>query len=416
MTFRVINGKYTKAVIYTDKAEDNVIEQLKQVLDSPSFTDSKIAVMPDTHAGIGSIVGLTATIAREEVVPNIVGGDIGCGVTTAIIPKTDFHADTKQLDDFIRENIPSGFNVREHPIDEAQMLLRLIQEMVAEYITMTGYERYVVAERAMHSLGTLGGGNHFIELGEFEDNYYLTVHSGSRSLGQAVCNHYQSLATNPFTEIIREMREGHKTATTTEEHLEITRQVNELPKIPKSLYSIKGEDFHSYLKDMAFTQHYARVNRAIILEEILDRCCTYSKPIKYIESIHNYIDFDGVIRKGAVKAVGGQELIIPLNMRDGIILAKGKGNPDWNYSAPHGAGRLLSRGKARRELSMKDFEESMAGVDSWSVREDTLEESPMAYKDKDEIISLIGDTVDIIGVIKPLYNFKAKKELREWEI
>lgn len=361
-------GKANNAKIFTDNVDETTINQVSELADQEFTFGEKIRIMPDCHAGAGCVVGTTMTIT-DKIVPNLVGVDIGCGMLV-----TEFKGDLdfKKLDEVIAKYVPSGFDKRdkEHKfadtIDYAKIKCPVINEQLAR-----------------HSLGTLGGGNHFIEVNISPDGKktYLVIHSGSRHLGLEVANYYQKKA-----------QENH-------------------PELPKDLAYCDDSLFTNYLNDMEITQEFAARNREAMADEIANHMgwdiesqfCT----------IHNYIDTkEMIMRKGAVSAKNGELLIIPINMRDGSILAYGKGNEDWNMSAPHGAGRVLSRAEARKVLNLADFENKMSGVYTTSVGYSTIDEAPDAYKPLQDIVDNIGDTVEIKGLIKPLYNFKSHKEKR----
>lgn len=357
-----LNGKYASAKIFTDLVDGASISQVQTLLGQKFVEGSKIRMMPDIHAGAGCTIGTTMTIT-DAVCPNLVGVDIGCGML--VIPLAEKEIDLPMLDDAIRRYIPSGFSKRE----EAHILAFITR------LDELRCKKHVNIPLAELSIGTLGGGNHFIEVDkDDEDNLYLVIHTGSRHLGLEVANYYQSLAGGG------------------------------------ELDYLTGELFDDYIHDMKIVQNFAHVNRKAISNEIIFRARLHSK-IDCFESVHNYIDTDNMIlRKGAVSAQKGEKLIIPINMRDGSLICVGKGNPDWNYSAPHGAGRIMSRGEAKRNVSLEEFEASMEGIYSTSVSKGTIDECPMAYKPMESIIENVGDTVDILKVIKPIYNFKANEK------
>jgi len=325
--------------------------------------------MPDVHAGAGCTIGTTMTIT-DKVVPNLVGVDIGCGIE--VIKLQEKIIDLKKLDNLIRTFVPSGFDIRkkEHPYVQQISLHNLKAQ------------KHLDIKRARLSVGTLGGGNHFIEVNEGNNGVlYLTIHSGSRHLGKQLADYYQARAAE-----------------------KLSKQLNN--KVPRDLAYLEDQDFKDYIHDMKIVQHYATVNRQAIVDEIV-RNMQFIVVDKFT-TIHNYIDTKNMIlRKGAISAQKGERVIIPINMRDGSILAIGKGNPAWNYSAPHGAGRILSRTQAKKQLSLKEFRESMRDIYSTSVRASTLDEAPMAYRPLNEILKNIQDTVEVVEVIKPIYNYKA---------
>ena len=394
--------------IFAKTVEQEVHDQLKQLVSVDVFKDAKIRIMPDTHAGKGCVIGFTANLG-DKVVPNLVGVDVGCGVFCANLCKLDLSNDVLAgLDKFIRENIPSGLNVNDadHCIGFAKL----------QDLKMWKYLRNV--EHLYRSVGSLGGGNHYIELDkDSEGNIYLCIHTGSRNLGQQVCHYYQKLAIEDCNvksekvkceteKLIAEYKESLR-------HKEIAQAVRELrakyaniEKVPEDLCYLEGSHKDDYLHDMRICQEFATKNREEIARRILNHL--HIQPVESFHTVHNYIDFnDNIIRKGAIRCDKGEKVIITLNMASGSIIGIGKGNEDWNCSGPHGAGRLMSRTKAKQSISMDDFKFAMKGIYTTSVNESTLDESPMAYKDADEIIELVKDTIDIVDVIKPIYNFKA---------
>ncbi|CAB4131451.1 RtcB Uncharacterized conserved protein [uncultured Caudovirales phage] len=362
-------GKYAKCKVMTDNIEETAVTQIYGFLNSPAFEGATIRIMPDVHAGAGAVVGFTSTLT-DKVIPNVIGVDIGCAIESYRLGKevvTDFLA----LDNFIRAKIPSGFNVHEKVVPHRYDGLAQLEEIAER--TEQDYGR------VLRSLGTLGGGNHFIELGvdQFDDKW-LTIHTGSRNFGLKVATYHQHIA---------EKAVGKR----------------------NGLAWLEGATAKQYLADMLVAQEYAARNRAYIADRILQGF--FGKSIGYVTrvgSVHNYIDFmDNVIRKGAISAREHQLVVIPWNMRDGLIIGRGKGNKDWNTSAPHGAGRVMGRGVAKKTIQLEDFQESMKGIWSSCISKDTLDESPMVYKDAETIKAEIGDAVEITNVVKPLYNFKA---------
>lgn len=392
-----ILGKYNTAKIFTDLADEKSIEQVKTLLDQEFVSGSKIRMMPDIHAGAGCTIGTTMTVG-DRVCPNLVGVDIGCGMLTVKLPAFS-DINLEKLDQVIREYIPAGFNIR-----EVEHLL--IDRTRLEELNCYGN---VNIDRAKRSLGTLGGGNHFIEVGRDDNGYlYLVVHTGSRHLGVEVAEYYQNWGYEAMKQDYKNQREYLIDRLKAEGHeKDISKELADLKfDIPKDLCPIGGKLFESYIHDMQIVQEYAKWNRISIATEIMAHMDW--DVIDDFETIHNYIDTDDMIlRKGAVSAKDGELLLIPINMRDGSLICRGKGNPDWNYSAPHGAGRLFGRMEAKRRFSMDEFRRSMDGIFTTSVGDDTLDECPMAYKPMGSIVENIGDTVDILKVIKPVYNFKA---------
>lgn len=395
---KTVTGKYGTAKIFTDLVEDSAVNQVQTLMNQEFVNGCKVRMMPDIHSGKGCVVGTTMEI-RDKICPNLVGVDIGCGMHTTIIPSTIF-PDFEKLDRVVHENIPSGFNIRKEP---------------HHYIRNTHLDELlcrdsVDIERAKLSLGTLGGGNHFIEVDRDNDGcYYLVVHTGSRHLGVEVAEYYQNWAYDSLKQNHKNIR-NHviESLRAQGREREIQKELSNLVcDIPKDLAYVGGILFDSYLHDMKIVQEYARWNRIAIADDI--RTFMGWGIEDDFETIHNYIDMDRMIlRKGAVSAEIGEKLLIPMNMRDGSLICIGKGNPDWNYSAPHGAGRTMSRAEAKRKIDISEFEESMNGIYTTSVSEGTIDESPMAYKPMESIIENIGDTVDILKVIKPVYNFKAE--------
>lgn len=397
-----IKGKKNTALCYATVVEEEAIEQIRRMCDYEFTEGSKIRIMPDVHAGKGCTIGTTMTVV-DKAVPNVVGVDIGCGMYTVNLGKADI--DLEKFDE-AAHFVPSGMNVWE----ERQ-----------ERFDLTGlrcYRELKDAKRLERSLGTLGGGNHFIEIDRAADGTnYMVIHSGSRNLGKQVAELYQRLAINlsrgyvdyleKRDEIIRTYKEqGRKTeiqAALKQLHWEVYESE---PPIPEDLCYLSGKYLEDYLFDVVICQRFARRNREKMAEVILER--TGIAGGEAFHTIHNYIDTEEMIlRKGAIAAHKGEKVLIPINMRDGSVLAIGKGNPEWNYSAPHGAGRVMSRTKAKNTLSMEEYQETMKGIYTTSVNENTLDEAPMAYKSLEDIIDVIRESVDVIDVMKPIYNFKA---------
>ena len=390
------SGKYNKAKVFTDNIEQEAISQIINLLNQEFVKNSKIRIMPDVHAGAGCVIGTTMTIT-DSVVPNLVGVDIGCGMETSIFSDTDI--DFQRLDEIIHKYVPAGFSARtkQHPF------MSKIDLSVLRCI------RHVNRDRAELSMGTLGGGNHFIELGKGNDRkLYLVVHSGSRNLGLQIAKYYQDAALKSFSidrsvqqRIIDELKSHGRQS-------EIQEELRKLqpPKFDRTLAYATGSLFDDYMHDMAIAQRYAELNRKAIIETILKHMNL--EAVDSFTTTHNYIDMGSrILRKGAISAKLGERVLIPMNMRDGSIVAAGKGNNDWNQSAPHGAGRLMSRTMAKQVVKIEDFQETMQGIYSSTVNNSTLDEAPMAYKPMDEIIANTKDTIDIITIVKPLYNFKS---------
>ena len=395
-----IQGQYNTAICYTNELEGAAREQIQAVCDRPEFADCKIRIMPDVHAGKGCTIGTTMTI-QDKIVPGMVGVDIGCGMET--VELAEHEIDFAKLDALIREKIPYGREIRDipHPLNSE---IDLTQLRCADQINL---------DRAVHSIGSLGGGNHFIEVDQAGDGrLFLVVHSGSRHLGTEVADYYQNEGRralwggvkHQIQETIDRMKAEGRVK-------EIQMTIAILKKehtldIPKDLAYVEGKLFDDYIHDMKLTQQFAVLNRKAMVDVILEGMGLHAVDI--FTTIHNYIDTDAMIlRKGSVSAKAGEKLLIPINMRDGSLICIGKGNEEWNCSAPHGAGRLMSRRAALNTLSMEEFQNGMKGIYTTCVVPGTLDESPMAYKSMDEIIAQIGPTADIVERIRPVYNFKA---------
>jgi RNA-splicing ligase RtcB len=401
-----IKGKYSYAKVFTDNVEKEGIDQIKDLCDQPFTEGCKVRIMPDTHVGMGCVIGFTADLG-DKVIPNIVGVDIGCGMLT--VELNNIEIDVESLDEIIRKYIPSGKNTHEGRMVKFEKLKEL-----------HCYRSLKNTKRIERSIGTLGGGNHFIEVGkDHEGKNYLVIHSGSRNLGTQVASYYQNLAVDLcsgkesyFIErenLIKAYKKEGRRKDIQRALKALKHRYDDLkPKYPRQLCFLTGEYREKYLQDMHICQAYAALNRNTMADIILKKLL--GKGIGDFESFqttHNYINFkDNIIRKGSVSAYEGEKLLIPINMRDGSLICIGKGNEDWNYSAPHGAGRLMSRSKAREMVSLEEFQKSMKGIYTTSVNEATLDEAPFAYKPMEEIIENIKDTVEIIDVIKPIYNFK----------
>ena len=380
--------------IYAETFEYEAYDQIKKLSNYEAYKYSKIRIMPDAHAGKGCTVGTTMTII-DKVTPNLVGVDIGCGMLTVELKNKNI--DYARLDNVIHTKVPNGFGVHEKQkasFDFSKLLCA----------------KHVDLERALLSIGSLGGGNHFVEVGysERDDKYYLVIHSGSRKLGGDVCKYYQDLAFQGANEIKKLKEELVMRLKKEGRQKDIDSELKRLqkPSANKELAHLSGDNFDAYMNDMSIVQKFAVLNRNTIADIIIKEM-GFSEASRF-ETIHNYIDFKRMIlRKGAVSAELGEKLLIPINMRDGSLICIGKGNEDWNFSAPHGARRLMSRSKAKEMISLDEFKGSMTAVYTSSVSSATLDEAPQAYKSIDEIVSTITDTVDIIDIIKPVYNFKA---------
>lgn len=405
-----LKGKYNTAKVFTDNIEQEAIGQIIELCNQEVFSDGKIRIMPDVHYGKGCVIGFTADLG-DKVIPNIVGVDIGCGMYVIELGKVEL--DLEKIDNIINTYVPSGRNINEQPLVNWKDKIKEIKCLREICDKRANVNRFNM------SIGSLGGGNHFIEINEdSKGDKYLVIHSGSRNLGKRVADYYQDLAVQLHSgrdelfekrdEIIKTYKEQGKKHLIQDEIKRLNREFSDKqPKIPKDLCYLTGRYRDDYLHDMNICQEYAKLSRETMAQTILTKYLGTHK-FNSFHTIHNYINYeDNIIRKGSVSAKNGEKLIIPINMRDGSIIAIGKGNEDWNYSAPHGAGRLMSRSKAKQLINMSDYEESMKDVFSTSVNESTLDEAPMAYKSLQEIIGNIDDTVEILEVIKPIYNFKA---------
>lgn len=397
-----IQGKVNTAICYATVIEDEAIEQIRRMCDYEMTENSKIRIMPDVHAGRGCTIGTTMTI-HDKVVPNVVGVDIGCGMYTVELGKIEI--DFARVDE-AAHFIPSGMDVWKGRLERFDLTeLRCYREL--EH-----------AKRLERSLGTLGGGNHFIEVDAAADGTkYLVIHSGSRNLGKQVAEFYQQRAIDLSAgkadyfekreEIIRTYKEqGHRTEI--QPALLALKQAWEekKPALPEDLCYLYGTYLQDYLHDVEICQRFAKRSRELMAEVLLQR--TGMTALSAFHTIHNYIDTDEMIlRKGAIAAHAGELVLIPINMRDGSVLARGRGNPEWNYSAPHGSGRLMSRTRARATLDLESYQKAMEGIYSTSVNEATLDEAPMAYKSLADILDVIRESVDVLEILKPIYNFKA---------
>lgn len=396
--------------IFTKNVEQEAVDQIELLLAQDAFKDCKVRIMPDVHAGKGCVIGFTADLG-EKVIPNIVGVDIGCGMLCVSLGQTDI--DFEKLDNVIRSYVPSGRDVHDGRIIRFEEL----QDLKC-------YRELRDTKRLERSIGTLGGGNHFIEVDAAGDGEkYLVIHTGSRNLGKQVADYYQNLAFELMSgkdklyeeqdRLIKEYKSAGRKSEIQSAIAELHRNFKAVnPKIPKDLCYLEGKYREDYLHDMRICQKFAYINRVIIAQIICNHMgwgVDADMP-DYFECIHNYIDHDSnIVRKGAISAKYGEKVLIPINMRDGCIIGTGKGNEDWNCSAPHGAGRVMSRTKAKELVSLEEFEKSMDGIYTTSVNQSTIDESPMAYKTLDEIVENIKDTVDVLAIIKPVYNFKASE-------
>ena len=377
----IIKGDFNEAEVFTENIDKETISQVKVLLNQEFVKNSSVKIMPDCHKGAGCVIGTTMTI-KDKIVPNLVGVDIGCGVLC--VELSDIKLDLEKIDDFIKNKIPKKI------------------------------------EEFNRALGSLGGGNHFIEIDKDEnDNKYLVIHSGSRNLGLQVANYYQNVGYESLNYIsdeyeikAKELIESYKSSGKKKKIEKDLKKLKESfrvkSKVPKDLCYVEGKDLEDYLHDMDIVQKYATKNREIMARRIVEFMGLDYDKLNKFESIHNYIEVEkGFLRKGAISAYEGEDLLIPINMRDGVIIGKGKGNPNWNFSAPHGAGRILSRAEAKNKIHMNDYKETMKDIFTTCVNVKTLDEAPQAYKPIEEIINNIYDTVEITKIIKPIYNFKS---------
>lgn len=402
-----IKGKVNTAICYATVIEEEAIEQIRRMCDYEFTAGSKVRIMPDVHAGKGCTIGTTMTVV-DKAVPNVVGVDIGCGMYTVKLGKIEI--DFERLDEACHF-VPSGMKVWEGRKERFDLeRLQCFRELRD-------------SRRLERSLGTLGGGNHFIEVDAAADGTkYLVIHSGSRNLGKQVAEIYQRLAVDlnrgmedyfeQRDEIIRTYKEQGRRSEIQAALQEIAwKKANGPTSIPEDLCYLYGKYLERYLADVELCQQFAKRNRELMAEIILDRCGLKAEDA--FHTIHNYIDTEErILRKGAIAAHKDEKVLIPINMRDGSVLAVGKGNPEWNYSAPHGAGRVMSRSGARQTLSMEEYKKAMEGIYTTSVNEQTLDEAPMAYKSLSDIIDVIGESVEVIEVLKPIYNFKASEPVK----
>lgn len=428
-----LTGKYANAYIFADIVNEETYGQLIKVINSPVAENSKLAIMADCHAGAGCVIG-TTMLVKNKVCPNLVGVDIGCGMLTIPLGKLEFsQEDFKRFDDCCHK-VPSGFAIHKYL---PNYIWSDYKNPIDFFKRLHCYEELTELDRLINSLGTLGGGNHFIELDIDEvGNYYLVIHSGSRNLGKQVCNYYQKLAiknsidhSKEINELIQKLKKEKKENIINEE---VEKLKNSFPRVSEDLAYLEDYAMKQYIDDLRICQEFAHRNRLMIAMQILmnffgfngiskwtdlDFNYAASKNNKFIEgkgklkafeTIHNYIDLKNMIlRKGAVSAQKDELLLIPINMRDGSLICRGKGNSEYNYSAPHGAGRLLSRSQAKEQIRLEDYVETMQGIYTTTVNTSTIDESPFAYKPIESILENIKDTVEIVNVIKPIYNFKA---------
>ena len=403
--------------IFTDNIEEQAVKDIDTFMSLPAFADSKVRIMPDVHAGKGCVIGFTATI-KDKIIPNVVGVDIGCGMYC--VPLGKIELDLEKIDKVIREKVPHGQSAHNSSAENfIPVSLNRSEILIGRLVC---WKELKNVNHLVYSMGTLGGGNHFIEIDvDDEGNKYLVIHTGSRNLGKQVCEIYQRKAiencsrTAHYDEFIKELVRVCKESGNPEiipSAIKAVRTVEKMETIPDDLCYVDGELMDDYLYNMGLCQHWAMVNRETIATIIWENAIWDAKNPKDrpagFHTMHNYLDIENmIVRKGAISAKKGEKVLIPMNMRDGSLICIGKGNEDWNCSAPHGAGRIMSRAKAKETLNLDDYKSSMAGIFTTSVSKDTLDEAPMVYKPMDEIISNIGDTVDIVKIIKPIYNFKS---------
>jgi RNA-splicing ligase RtcB len=391
-----ISGKFANAVIYTDLVEDGAIKQVMDLCNNAASNGSVIRIMPDVHEGNGCTIGTTMTI-HDRVTPNLVGVDIACGMR--VVKLAESEVDFPLLDAQIKRSVPSGFNSRTS-----------IHEMAKDFPieSLKCYEKIKCGSKSLYQLGTLGGGNHFIEVNKGTDCLYLVIHSGSRNVGKLVAEYYQDLAYETNLQTACKQRQVIiESCNINRQTDKIQEQLNEVIPANKDLAYLMGSEMQDYLHDCDIMAQYASLSREIMAHEILRNAKLTE--VESFETVHNYVcgqSKDYMLRKGAISAHNGEKVIIPMNMRDGSIIAVGKGNQDWNCSAPHGAGRVMGRREAKRTFKLEDFQESMQGIYTTSVSQNTIDESPFVYKPMEEITKYIGDTVDIIEIVKPVYNFK----------
>lgn len=387
-----LNTKYGTIKIYAKTIEDQAIGQVTVMANSILGENANIRIMPDAHAGAGCVVGTTMRIT-DKVCPNLVGVDIGCGVTM-VKSNGEFKGKLEKVDKIIREKVPSGMNVHSMPSKYANFLenMRCYKKLDKRAIDLSA-----------RSLGTLGGGNHFIEI---YDNGYISVHSGSRNIGLKVAEFYQDLAIKSVTKAMRDLQKEAIQNCVPTMREQFIKENKTKYSIQNNLAYLVEENKEDYLHDVSIMQEFAELNRKTIIDTILKEFKFRAEEV--IDSVHNYIDVKtNILRKGAISAKAGEKLVIPLNMRDGVLICVGKGNEDWNYSAPHGAGRLYSRSEAKKHFTVSEYKKTMQGIYSSCISAGTLDEAPFAYKNFEEIIETIEPTVDILARVTPIYNFKA---------
>lgn len=407
-----IKGKVTEATIMIDDVEQECISQIYRMINHPAFSNP-IVIMPDTHSGKGSVIGFTMKMT-DKVIPNVIGVDIGCGMLSYCIGDIKFNHE--KIDQYVRDNVPFGKAICSSPCFDIYTIISK-EDFKKLCMRIGAPEDYVVL-----SLGSLGGGNHFIEFG-IDQNYktWITVHSGSRYLGQRVGRSWQNYAVYKFQK--EKMKPGSPDIEKIKKDYPKEQWNDQIKKLKESVVGtlqtdleyLEGEDMKAYIEDMKFAQKFSKINREVVMNKIL-RGFGNIKVEEKIETIHNYIDMDDkIIRKGAIRSYVGEKIIIPFNMRDGILICEGKSNPSWNYSAPHGSGRILSRSKAKEVVNLDEFINSMKGIYSKSVDINTLDEAPQVYKDSKVIEEAIKDTVNIINRIIPTHNMKDAAPQPSWK-
>ena len=378
----IVQGKYNSAKVFSQNKDQAAVEQIEAICSNAAYKNSKIRIMPDYHPGLGSVIGFTASLA-DRIIPNTVGVDINCGMHTTKLGKAEINF--RELDNFIRSSIPHGFK---HNKTISSKIEQELKEDVVKISNKIGLDY----KNQLQGIGSLGGGNHFIEINEDQNNdKYLVIHSGSRNFGLKICNYHQQRAYKYCQKKYKNIK---------------TKELKEEYNLKKSNSFLEGEMAAEYYNDMKIAQKYADQNREIIAQRILDFLNV--EAAESFQTKHNYINFnDNIIRKGAVSAHKNEKILIPLNMRDGSILARGLGNADWNYSAPHGAGRIMSRTQAKKEIKLQEYKKSMRDVFSTSVKKGTLDEAPSAYKSAEEILLAVKNSIEVVGILKAVYNFKS---------
>lgn len=424
-------GKNNKdCIVYNDDIDQDAISQIISILDTKAFKDVPVRIMPDVHLGKGIVIGFSAPLT-DMVNPTHVGVDIGCSITLCVVNRAITEKDIPLIEHRIKKDIPMGFDIHKNRVFEMKDFIKFLNieynkarstwpEMVNDITISENYLSKMLKRIGMDegvfykSLGTLGGGNHFIEIGSLSGNYTFAVHCGSRNFGLKVCKYWETIANTPsfdkdlFKERVKELKNTIKDKTMIPAKIEEIRQDMLNANVPNGYLS--GVNMSDYISDMVIAQAYAKFNHHIITKRIEDifKKINGGKVIDTVQSIHNYIDMnDHIIRKGAIRSYENERMLVPFNMRDGIAICVGRSNPDWNYSCSHGAGRKFSRSQAKKMISMDEYKESMNGIYSTSVNHSTLDESPMAYKDTDTIMHLISDTCEIVEVVKPIINIKA---------